>query len=156
MTIERFHTNSAGPDEAALRAAFIQCGALLQRRGCTAMALAVPGKSNLGGVVRNVFGDDVIRVLDRDNRLDLKGITIQLLTERIQVRKLEGPVVAAYISPAKLDKVVSCSGVTDIVFVPWTEDELQAYVAMHPTSQEVPAKDEQASTTTGDPLPASD
>jgi len=94
MMIERFHTNSAGPDEAALRAAFIQCGALLQRRGCTAMALAVPGKSNLDGVVRNVFGDDVIRVLDRDNRLDLKGITIQLLTTRWQLAVLRQTHVA--------------------------------------------------------------
>jgi hypothetical protein len=125
--IERFHTNSAGPDEAALRSAFAQCSALREKRGCAAMALAVSGKNNLDGVVRDVFGDDVIRVLDRDNRLDLKGITIQLLTERIQVRKLEGPVVVAYVSPAKLDKVVSCSGVTDIVFVPWTRDDLEAY-----------------------------
>lgn len=120
------------------------------------MGLAVPGKSNLDGVVRAVFGDDVIRVLDRDNRLDLKGITIQLLTERIQVRKLAGPVVAAYVSPTKLDKVVSCSGVTDIVFVPWTRDDLEAYLAMHPTSQEVLLKDEPASDSGGNPSPETD
>ena len=50
-------------------------------------------------MVNTEFGDDVIRVLDRDNRLDLKGITLHLLTEKIQLRKLEGPVVAAKYIP---------------------------------------------------------
>jgi len=61
------------------------------------MGLAVHGKNNLDGVIRSVFGDDVIRVLDRDNKLDLKGIAIQLLTEKIQIRRLEGPVLAAVV-----------------------------------------------------------
>jgi len=61
------------------------------------MGLAVHGKNNLDGVIRSVFGDDVIRVLDRDNKLDLKGIAIQLLTEKIQIRRLEGPVLAAFV-----------------------------------------------------------
>ena len=52
----------------------------------------------------------MIRVLDRDSKLDLKGITIQLLTEKIQVRRLEGPVLAAFVNPLKLDKIIACSG----------------------------------------------
>ena len=63
------------------------------------MGLAVHSKNNLDGVIRSVFGDDVIRVLDRDNKLDLKGITIQLLTEKIQIRRLERPVLAAIVDP---------------------------------------------------------
>ena len=51
------------------------------------MGLAVQSKNNLDGAIRNVFGDDVIRVLDRDNKLNLKGITIQLLTEKIHFRR---------------------------------------------------------------------
>jgi hypothetical protein len=87
MSPNRFHTVSIGPDEEALRIAFQKCGALLQERGCTAMGLAVHTKNNLDGVVQAVFGVDVIRVLDRYNRLDLKGITLHLLTEKIQLRK---------------------------------------------------------------------
>ena len=137
MMIERFHTGSIGSDEDALRAAFHYCGALLQARGCSTMGLAVHSKNNLDGAIRCVFGDDVIRVLDRDNKLDLKGITIQLLTEKIQLRKLDGPVLAAFVNPAKLDKIIACSGVTDIVFVPWAAEEHAAYVAAHPSSQEI-------------------
>ena len=137
MIPNRFHTASIGPDEEALRIAFQKCGALLQERGCTAMGLAVHTKNNLDGVVKTVFGDDVIRVLDRDNRLDLKGITLHLLTEKIQLRKLEGPVVAAFVNPDKLDKIVSCFGVTDVVFVTWAAEELPAYLTAHPSSEEI-------------------
>lgn len=137
MTPERFHTHSVGSDEAALHAAFLQCSALMQQRGSATMGLAVHTKSNLDGVVRTVFGDCVVKVLDRDNKLDLKGITIHLLTEKIQLRKLEGPVVAAFVDPHKLDKIVSCAGVTDIVFVPLVAEELLIYLAAHPLSQEI-------------------
>jgi hypothetical protein len=137
LTPERFHTHSVGPDEAALRAAFLQCSALMQQRNRANMGLAVHNKSNLDGVVRTVFGDSVVKVLDRDNKLDLKGITIHLLTEKIQLRKLEGPVVAAFVDPHKLDKIVSSVGVTDIVFVPWATEALPIYLAEHPSSREI-------------------
>lgn len=137
MTPERFHTHSLGPDEAALRAAFLQCSTLMRQCNGATMGLAVHSKSNLDGVVRTVFGDSVVKVLDRDNKLELKGITIHLLTEKIQLRKLEGPVVAAFVDPKKLDRIVSSLGVTDVVFVPWAEGELTDYLAAHPSSQEI-------------------
>ena len=101
------------------------------------MGLAVHTKNNLDGAIRSVFGEDAIRVLDRDNKLDLKGITIQLLTEKIQLRKLEGPVLAAFMNPGKLTRIIACSRVTDVVFVPWAAEEHAAYVAAYPASQEI-------------------
>lgn len=137
MTPGRFHTHSTGPDEAALRAAFLQCSALMQQRKSAAMGLAVHNKGNLDAVVRAVFGDSVVKVLDRDNKLDLKGITIHLLTEKIQLRKLDGPVVAAFVDPRKLGKIVSSAAVTDIVYVPWAAEELPIYLAEYPSSLEI-------------------
>ncbi len=137
LTPERFHTHSVGPDEAALRAAFLQCSALMQQRHRTTMGLAVLNKSNLDGVVRTVFGDSVVKVLDRDNKLNLKGITIHLLTEKIQLRKLNAPVVAAFVAPHMLDKIVSSAGVTDIVFVPWAVGDIPFYLAAHLSSLEI-------------------
>lgn len=110
---------------------------LLQSRRSEIMGLAVHTKAQLDGTVRGVLGDDVVKGLDRNNRVQLKGITIQLLTEKIQVRKLDGPVLAAFVSPAKLDKIVACQGVTDLVFVPWDASELQAYEAEFPESTPV-------------------
>lgn len=137
MRPDRFHTRSSGPDEEALHAAFLKCNRLMPQRACSSMGLAVHSKINLDDIVRKVFGDSVIRVLDRDNRLELKGVTTHLLTEKIQLRKLEGPVLAAFVNPEKLDKIVSCDGVTDIVFVPWTAEELAAYLKANPLSEEI-------------------
>lgn len=135
--LDRHHTTSIGPDEEALRAAFIKCGDLMKARGCAFMGLAVHTKNNLDGVVRSVFGEDVVRMLDRDNRLDLKGIVIQLITEKIQIRRLEGPVLAAFIDPKKMDKIVTSNGVTDIVFVPWAAEEHAGYLKTYPDSKEI-------------------
>jgi hypothetical protein len=135
--LDRYHTTSIGPDEEALRAAFMKCGDLLKARRCAIMGLAVHTKNNLDGVVSNVFGKDVVRVLDRDNRLELKGMVIQLITEKIQIRRLEGPVLAAFIDPKKLDSIVASSGVTDVVFVPWAAEERADYLKMYPDSKEI-------------------
>lgn len=101
------------------------------------MALAVHAKDNLDGVVQHVFGDSVVRMLDRDNKSELKGITTHLLTEKIHVRKLEGPVVAAFVDAHKLDSIVSSLGVSDIVYVPWTPEDLNAYLASNLSSEEI-------------------
>jgi hypothetical protein len=133
----RFHTLSIGPDEAALQAALDKCRVLMQARGLSVMALAVHAKNNLDGVVQRVFGDSVVRSLDRDNKSELKGITTLLLTEKIRLRKLEGPVVAAFVEAHKLDGIVSSLGVTDIVYVPWTPEDLNAYLSSNPSSEEI-------------------
>lgn len=135
--LDRYHTTSIGADEETLRAAFLKCGDLMKARGCTVMGLAVHTKNNLDGVVRTVFGEDIVRVLDRDNKLDLKGIVIQLITEKNQIRRLEGPVLAAFIDPKKMDKIVASSGVTDIVFVPWAAEEHAGYLKTYPDSKEI-------------------
>ena len=41
------------------------------------------------------------------------------------------------VNPDKLDKIVSCFGVTDVVFVPWAAEELPAYLTAHPSSEEI-------------------
>lgn len=134
---DRYHTASIGPDEEALRAAFTKCGELMKARGCAVMGLAVHTKNNLDGAIRTVFGDDVVRVLDRDNRLDLKSIVIHLITEKIQLRRLEGPVLAAFIDPKKMGKIVASTGVTDSVFVPWAAEEYASYLKTYPDSKEI-------------------
>ena len=134
---DRFHTSSIGPDEQALHAALLKCRALMEHRACSTMGLAVHSKNSLDGVVRNVFGDSVIRVFDRDNKLELRGVTTHLLTEKIRVRRLEGSVLAAFVNPEKLDKIALCDGVTDIVFVPWTAEELAAYLGAYPSSEKI-------------------
>lgn len=134
MTIARHHTRSSGPAADALREATRLSCELLQSRQSDIMGLAVHTKVLLEGTLRDVLGNELVKGLDRNNRVQLKGITIQFLTEKIQVRKLDGPVLAAFLSPAKFDKIIGCQGVTDLVFVPWETAELQAYEAAFPDS----------------------
>ncbi|WP_158615604.1 hypothetical protein [Comamonas sp. BIGb0124] len=62
---------------------------------------------------------------------------IQLITEKIQFRRLEGPVLAAFIDLRKMEKVVASSGVTDVVFVPWAAEEHAGYLSTYPDSKEL-------------------
>ena len=93
-------------------------------------------KNNLDGVIRVVFGEDVVRVLDRDNKLGVKGMVIRLLKEKIQHRRLECPLLAIFLNPKKLDKIVACRGVKDIVLVPWAAKEHAGYLKTHHDSKE--------------------
>jgi hypothetical protein len=88
----RHHTRSSGPAADTLCEAFRLSCELLQFRRSDIMGLAVHTKAQLEGTVRDVLGNEVVKGLDRNNRVQFKGITIQLLTEKIQVRKLDGPV----------------------------------------------------------------
>ena len=126
------------PDGSVLNAAFQQCRALLQQRASSTMGLAVDSKNHLDGIVRKVFGDSMVRALERDNRLELKGITTLLLTEKIRIRKLKGPVLAVLVDAQKLERIVSCAGVTDVVYVPSAAAELAVYLAAYPSSVELP------------------
>ncbi|HED14979.1 MAG TPA: HNH endonuclease [Gammaproteobacteria bacterium] len=133
----RAHTDPIVSEAMAIRAAFVLCRVLMGERGHSVMGLAVHGKSDLNDAIRTAIGQDVIRALGRNNKFEVNGITIYLLTERIQVRKLEGPVLAACVDPGRLNAIISCAGVTDVVFVPSSDDDLAAYLAAHPESDEV-------------------
>lgn len=135
-SLRRFHARTAVLDEAALSAAYRLCEGLMHSRGLTMMGLAVPSKVSLDGMIRAVYGDQVTRLLDRENRSELRGTIIQLLTEKIQVRRLRGPVLAVGIPPESLLRIVAAQGVTDIVFVPETPRELDIYLGAFPESLE--------------------
>lgn len=134
--MRHFHTRTAEFDETSLLAAYRFCEGLMHSRGLAMMGLAVQSKASLDGPVRAVYGDMVTRLLDRENRSELRGTVIQLLTEKIQVRRLNGPVLAACVAPASLLRIVGAQGVTDIVFVPRTPSDLDDYLKACPDSLE--------------------
>ncbi len=120
--------HSAGPDENALRLAFKKCGELAEKGGYSQVALAIPTKGNLDGLISKVIGEDATSLLQRNNKLDLKGLTVHLITERITPRNFRGPVLAAYTTLGHLKELMKSRCATDIVFVPWAEEELTTYL----------------------------
>lgn len=129
MTIARHQTRSSGPAADALREAFRLSCELLQSRRSDIMGLAVYTKALLEGTVRDALGIELVKGLDGNNRVQLQGITIPLLTEKIQVRRLDGPVLAVFVRTARFDKTIGCQGVTDLEFVLWEPAELQDHEA---------------------------
>lgn len=134
MNPNRYHTPPLESEGRAVRAAFDKCLELQLERGGDEMAIALRAKANLVGTVSEVLGADAVRALDRDNTHARKGLALHLLTEKVQRRRVQGPVLAAFLDPMSLDRVVASIGVTDVVFVPEQADDLVAYLAQYPAS----------------------
>ncbi|MBA4175420.1 MAG: hypothetical protein C0505_02475 [Leptothrix sp. (in: Bacteria)] len=109
----------------------------LQQRDTHELALAVSGKDQLSGMLAEVLGADAVRSLDRDNAYVRKGITLYLLTPKIQRRRMQGPVVAFGLEPDKLEDVVAAQGVTDVVYVrtSFAPKDMAAYLTRYPQSE---------------------
>ncbi len=121
-----YYTNSFGPDIAALKAAFKKCGEIIQECKHTEMALLVPQKSNLDGIIRDLLGDDVTRILHKSNMCDLDGLSLRLFTKRNMPNFFDGPIVAAYVADREIMDLIKLCPKSSIIYVPWTEGELQA------------------------------
>ncbi|SDV48105.1 hypothetical protein SAMN05216551_104164 [Chitinasiproducens palmae] len=76
MTIARHHTRSSGPAADALREAFRLSCELPQPRRSDIMRLAVHTKVQPEGMPCDVLGNELVKGLDRNDRIKLRGITI--------------------------------------------------------------------------------
>ena len=54
---------------------------------------------------------------------------------------MQGPVLAVGLSAALLDRVLTAQGVTDVVFVPDSSEDLADYLTHFPASKEVAVQD---------------
>ena len=122
-----FYATQAGPDPDALKRAFRKCGELAVAGQHSSITIAVPAKGNLQGIMDEVLGEKAVAILLRDNALPLDDtLTLHLATKQIPARH-RGPVLAAW---TKIDHVAAIdqSGyATDIVYLPWLDDELAAF-----------------------------
>lgn len=129
-----FHAAKAGPDPDALKLAFRKCGELATTGQHSSITIAVPAKGNLQGIMDDVLGEKAVAVLLRDNVLPLDAtLTLHLATKQIPVRN-RGPVLAAW---TKIDHVtvIDQSGyATDIIYLPWLDDELAAFKTLFPSA----------------------
>jgi len=109
----------------------------LQQRDTRELALAVSDKDQLSGMLAEVLGADAVRSLDRDNAYVRKGVTLYLLTPKIQRRRMQGPVVALGLEPDQLGNVIVAQGVTDVIYLPGSSapEDMAAYLARYPRSE---------------------
>lgn len=137
MFPRHFHIASITQPGAALSAAMACALQWLRQRDDHELALALAGKDQLSGTLTEVLGADAVRSLDRDNAYVRKGITLYLLTPKIQRRRMQGPVVAFGLEPDQLEDVVAAQGVTDVVYVPTSSapEDTAAYLIRYPQSE---------------------
>lgn len=141
MTLRHFYLSAAEPRPLVLASALDRCLQLLQDRASHEMALALASKDQLVGPLVDALGAEAVRAIERDNVHVRKGLVVHLLTPKIQRRRMQGPVLAVGLSVALLDRVVTALGVTDVVFVPDSSDDLADYLARLPGSEEVAVGD---------------
>lgn len=124
------HTRSVAADEKAFKLAFARCLDWLQENGHAKMAIAVPTKGNLDGLISGVLGDQLVTQLQKKKVADLRGLQLYLITDRITPHGFSGPVLAAYTSPERAKYLSTWPSCKALVYVPWAEEEAADFEAL--------------------------
>lgn len=91
--------------------------------------LAVPVLDNLRGVIEEVLGERAVKALKQGSPINLDSVvTVSLLTEHKDVFNHQGPVLAVYPNKKLLDKIDNMRGVTDVLVIPWSFQEIQYWI----------------------------
>jgi hypothetical protein len=114
---------------------FRDCLRLLNRLAAAAGAaeagIAAHSKHNVrGSAIEDVLGGrDTERLLR--GSVAISDIRLHLITERAAGQLQRGPLVAAYVSPWFVEKLVAESRFTDVIYLPWTPKDEAAFFHQH-------------------------
>jgi hypothetical protein len=132
MPIPRFHhTETTGPSEDGFRRGLHKALLLATNSGAKQVLLTTHSLSNLQGVIKEVLGEKVFKSFVKKRILLVEGITVYLETERTKSAFARGVVLAPFVSTELLAKLQSDYRATDIVYVPWAPEELEAHKTNH-------------------------
>lgn len=124
-----YHYEISGPDVSVFKHAIEKCISLAMDNGSRQVGIALHGKKKLDApLVIQALGKTVTEELKRSNVVNLHGFKIYLITERVNTpMDFRGPILAPHVSFKFLTTIQAVSGAIDIVYVPWTKDELKQY-----------------------------
>lgn len=114
------------------------CAGLAAAAGQPDLAIAVPGKANLFGVLEDAFGKAVVKALDRDGRVQAPAVTLHLVTRRIALPAAM-PVLACFTAADQAADLLASPRCTGLVYVPWSPDDQAAFLAAYPDAALVEA-----------------
>ena len=126
-----YHTGTTGPSEEGFVKGLQQAVKLAKSNGTNQVLLTVHTLSNLDGIIRAVLGEKVFKSFVKERILLAEGIAIYLETERTKSVFAHGVVLAPFVSTELLTMLQSDYRATDIVYVPWTREELEAHETNH-------------------------
>lgn len=123
------YIRSEGPKSEAIKRGIGWLFELGHKENKKAALLAVPVLDNLSGAIEEVLGEKAIKALKQGNGINLDSVvTISLVTERKDVFNHQGPVLAVYPNKKLLDKIDNIRGVTDVLVIPWSLQEVQYWI----------------------------
>ena len=122
-----YYINSYGSDTQLLVRGMAQMVSLAKVSKFRQAAVAVHTKNQVSH--SNIWEEAIGKIPTKNlakGETNIDGCTFYLLTERIDpVGFISGPILAAAISTEFLRRVLKNRKATDIVFVPWTSEELE-------------------------------
>jgi hypothetical protein len=124
----------SGRDRAdAARECLAELCRLASGAGTAEAAIALHSKHSLrGSAIEEVLGASASERL-LNGSVEVSGIQLHLITEKIRSRFQRGPLVAAYVSPRFLPELLSDDRVTDLIYLPWSpRDEALFFHQHHP------------------------
>jgi len=130
-----YHTNTYGSSEAGFKTGLLKSIHEASTNGTNQVLLLARSLKYLkGGVFASVLGQVAVKNLARTKSMRWMAITIYLETERTRSAFSKGVIFAPFVSHRLLAVAAGDSRGTDVVYVPWTEAELQTYVQNNPSS----------------------
>lgn len=121
-----YHTNPADKRTEAVAKAFVKAHALAEAEGTKQVLLFVHQLANLDGHITDAFGETAVKELKKDHVITINGVTVYLETVKLRSAMNRGVALAPFVSPYLLEKIVRDPRFTDIVYTPWSPDELMA------------------------------
>lgn len=121
-----YYIDSRGPDGEQLQWAV---KLFLSKIKVKKMIIAVPQKWNLEGPVRNYLGETVTEELIESERSGLDGIKLYLMTKKSgPIESFQGAVIMIYPTSDLMDRVDDLEEVSDVLMIPWSEEQIIEWV----------------------------
>jgi hypothetical protein len=131
-----YYIDSYGSDTKLLVRGITQLIILAKSSKFRQAAIAVHTKNQVQNSI--IFKEAIGKAAAKNlvnGKVIIEGYTVYLLTERIDPSGfIQGPILAAAISTKFLREVLKNRKATDIVYVPWTPEELEEFKRDNPNA----------------------
>lgn len=129
-----YYIDSYGSDTELLVRGITKTVSLVRSSNLRQAAVAAHTKNQVrkSNIWEEAVGKSATKEL-ADGKAVINGCTMHLMTERIDPAGfVQGPILAAAIATYFLNRVIKNRKATDIIFVPWTPEELDEFKRSHP------------------------
>lgn len=129
-----YHTATHGPNVVGFSTGLLKAVTTAAASGDNQVLLLTHALKSLEGVMTQAVGARGFKDFAKNKRATMGDVLIYLETPRIRSAFAKGVIFAPYVSSTLLEKALIDTRATDVVYVPWTEAELDAYLGRCPTS----------------------